>query len=182
MDVPGLSEEFYGPSAHEHPPTLTPTERKRFIHYYYPLWSLMRVDQSEWDSTLQGMTSQELYYLWEMAQLTQSIGREEVVPPPMFPNQPPDSIHSINHGRSQKRIDLEQRLWQQIERISWRFFEQDAHNPCVYAKHEGHPPFIVLWDHWQPPLKEIICHKYQSPVQLSPAVIEQYLWKDELDE
>ena len=177
-----MSEEFYGPSAHEHPLTLTPTERKRFIRYYYPLWSLMRIDQSEWDSTLQEMTSQELYYLWEMAQLTQSIGREEIVPPPMFPNQHPDSIHSINHGRSQKRIDLEQRLWQQIERNSWRFFEQDAHNPCVYAKHEGHPPFIVLWDHWQPPLKEIICHKYESLIQPSPEVIEQYLWKDELDE
>ena len=179
----GLSaEEFYGPGAQKHPPNLTRTERIRFIRSYYSLWSLMRLDPSEWDYRLQAMTSQELYYLWEMTLLTQSIGRKEIVPPPMFPDEPPDSVHSINSGRSDKRIALEQKVWEQIQRNSLRFFKRDAQNPSVYAKHEGFLWFVVLWDHWQPSLKDMVCHQSVSLKKPSPAVQEQYLWNDRLDE
>ena len=143
----------------------------------------MRLDRSEWESRLQAMTSQELYYLWEMTKLTQSIGREEIVPPPQFPDEPADSAHSINFGRSEKRKALELRTWQQIERNSWRFFERDAHNPITYAKHEGcFFGFVVLWDHWQPSLKDVVCHQSVSLMKPTPAVIEQYLWNNGLDE
>ncbi|KAI4120189.1 MAG: hypothetical protein LQ338_007192 [Usnochroma carphineum] len=159
----GLSaEEFYGPGAHKHPPTLTRTERTRFIRSYYSLWSLMRLDLSEWDPRLQAMTSQELYYLREMTKLTQSIGREEIVPPPMFPDEPSDSVHSINSGQSEKRMTLARRIWQQIQRNSRHFFERDAQDPSVFAKHEGFLWFVVLWDHWQPSLKDMVCHQSVS--------------------
>ena len=179
----GLSaEEFYGPGAHKHPPTLTCTERTRFIRSYYSLWGLMRLDLSECDSRLQAMTSQELYYLWEMTKLTQSIGQEEIVPPPMFPDEPSDSVHSINSGRSEKRIALEGIIWQQIQRNSWQFFERNAQDPSIYTKHEGFLWFVVLWDHWQPSLKDLVCHQSVSPRKLSPAVQQQYFWNDKLDE
>ena len=128
------------------------------------------------------MTSQELYYLREMTKLTQSIGREEIVPPPMFPRGPSDSVHSINSGQSEKRIALERRIWLQIQRNSWRFFERDAQDPSGYAKHEGFLWFVVLWDHWQPSLKDMVCHQSVSLVKPSPAVKEQYLWNTGLDE
>lgn len=160
VTVDGLTpDEFYGPGARKHPSTLTRTERPRFIRSYYNLWGLMRLDCSKWDSRLEAMTSQELYYLWEMTKLTQSIGREEIVPPPFNTHAHPDSYHSINWGQSEKRRALEQRAWQQIERNSWRFFERGAQDPSVYAKHEGScGTFIVLWDHWQSSLQEIVYH------------------------
>ena len=179
----GLSlEEFYGAGAHKHPPTLTRTERTRFIRSYYLIWSLMRLDPSKWEPRLQAMTSQELYYLREMANLTQSIGREEDVPPPMFPDQPPDSFHSINQGRSEKRIALEEKIWEQVQRNSRQFFDRDAQDTSIYAKHEGFLCFVVMWDHWQPSLKDIVCHQSVSTIRLSPEVVSQYLWNDGLDE
>lgn len=128
------------------------------------------------------MTSQELYYLCEMTILTQSIGREEIVPPPMFPHEPSDSVHSINNGRSEKRIALEGRIWQQIQRNSWQFFEQNAQDPSIYTNHKGFLWFVVLWDHWQPSLKDMVCHQSVSPRTISAAIQKQYLWNDELDE
>ena len=70
----------------------------------------MRLDPSEWDCRLQANTSQKLHYLWEMTKSTQSIGREEILPPQMFPTEPSDSVHSIHSGRSEKRIALERRI------------------------------------------------------------------------
>ena len=179
---PAEKEEFYGPGARQHPPTLTRTERTRFIRSYYSVWGLMKVDRSEWDSRLQGMTSQELHYLHEMTSLTESIGMEDIDPPPVLPLQPPDSLHSIIHSQEQKRYDLGQNIWQQIQRISWRIFEQDAPYTGIYAKHEGIHPFVTLWDHWQPSLKDVVCPKGQSKIKPSLAVTKQYLWNDELTE
>ena len=142
----------------------------------------MRLDRSAWDSRLQAMTSQELYYLREMTKLTQRIGREEIVPPPIFPHEPSDSVHSINSGQSEKRIALERRVWQQIQRNSWDFLERDAQDPSSYAKHEGFLWFVVLWDHWQPSLKDMVCHQSVSLMKPSPAVTEQYLWNNGFDE
>ncbi|KAL8711677.1 MAG: hypothetical protein Q9225_007075 [Loekoesia sp. 1 TL-2023] len=178
----GLSaEEFYGAGVFEHPPTLTRTERTRFIRSYYSLWSLMSLERSAWESRLQAMTSQELYYLHEMTKLTQSIGREEIVPPPRFPNAPPDSVDPIDFRRSEKRIALERRVWQQIQCNSLRFFERDAQHPSIAVKYEGYLWFVVLWDHWQPSLEDMVCHKSVSLIKPSQADREKYLWNESWD-
>ena len=122
----------------------------------------MRLDPSAWDCRLQATTSQELYHLWEMTKLAQSIGRDEIIPPPMFPIEFSNSIHSINSGRSKKRIALERRIWDQIQRNSWRFFGRGAQITSTYAKHEGVLWFVALSDHWQPSLKDMVCHQSVS--------------------
>ena len=172
----------YGAGARGHPPALTRTERPRFISTYYTLWGLMKLDASKWESKLEQMTSQQLYYLHEMTKLTQSIGREEVVPSPLFPDEPPDSVHSINSGRSDKRIALEERVWQQIQDNSQRIFSQDALYPDGYAKHEGFMWFVVMWDHWQPSLKDMVLHHSISSIRLSPDDEKKYLWDDSPEE
>ena len=139
----------------------------------------MKLDASEWESRLEHITSKQLYYLHEMTKLTQSIGREEAVPPPLFPDEPPDSVHSINTGRSEKRIALEERVWQQIQDICQRIFNQDALYPDVYAKHEGFMWFVVMWDHWQPSLKDMVLHQSTSRIKPSPDVVKRYLWDDD---
>ena len=59
-------QAYYDVRAGGHPPTLTRTERPRFILSYYTLWSLMKLDAPEWESRLEYLTSQQLYYLHEM--------------------------------------------------------------------------------------------------------------------
>ena len=178
--VDGLEPgEFYGAGAEEHPLTLTRTERERFIHTYYSLWGLLRIDTSAWDSRLQAMTSRELYYLHEMTKLTQSIGREETVPPPIYPNATSDSVNSTNHGRSEKRDAVERRVWQQIQHNSLLFFDRDALHAAVFAKHEGALEFVAIWDHWQPSLKEMVLHESRSTIKLSSAVKKEHFWNDE---
>ena len=142
----------------------------------------MGFDCSEWGSRLEGMTSQELYHLNEMIGLRESIGMEEVVPRPNLPLQPPDSFHSIDHSLVEKRFDLGQRIWEQIQRISWNIFNEDALCISVYAKHEGVYPFVALWDHWQLSLKDVVCHESRSAIKPSLAVRKQYLWNDDIDE
>ena len=171
--------DFYRAGAEEHPSTLTRTERKRFVRTYYSLWGLLRIDPSAWDSRLQAMTFRELYYLHEMTKLTQSIGREETVPQPMYPNVPPEAVNSINHGRSEKRDALERRVWQQVQHNSLRFFDRDALHAAGFAKHEGALEFVAIWDHWQPSLKEMVLHESRSTIKLSPAVKKEYFWNDE---
>ncbi|KAL9024258.1 MAG: hypothetical protein Q9196_006644 [Gyalolechia fulgens] len=170
-------EGCYGVGAREHPPRMTPTERTRFVQGYYTLWGLMNLNPSEWISRLEAMTSQELYCLHEMTKLTQNIG-EEILPPPLFPDQPPESIHAINIGRSEKRIAVEEAVWEQIEHISQRVFGQEAIHPEVYAKCEGFMWFVVIWDHWQPSLKDTVLHTSRSVKRPSPEFIKRCLWND----
>ena len=178
----GLSpEKFYGAGALKHPPTLTHTERIRFIRTYYSLWGLMKLDPADWAPRLESMTSQQLYYLHEMTKLTQSIGHEEELTPSQFPNQPPDSYHAINTGQSDKRIALENKAWERIQYVSQRFFQRDATDASVYAKHEGFLFFVVIWDHWQPSLKDVVCHLSRSTVRLGPEDERKCLWDDNFD-
>ena len=140
----------------------------------------MKLDYSEWDERLPEFTSQELYYMHEMSKLPQSIGREELVPPPMFPDQPPESIHSINWGQSDKRHHLEERIWEQIQNNTLRFLDRDAYTTEEYAKRNGFYPFVNIWDHWQPQLEEIVCQNGPKIGPLSPEVIRHHLWNNDL--
>lgn len=180
------ASEYYGADAWGHPRTLTRTERPRFIRSYYTLWGMMQSDDpSKWSSKLGSMTLKQLYYLHEMTKLTQSIGQgEEPVSPPMFPGEPPGTVHSINSSQSEKRIALGDKIWQQIQYLSQRFYHEDAHYTCVYAKHEGFMWFVVLWDHWQASLKDLVCHRVTTSATLkpSPALEKQYIWDDSSDD
>ena len=142
----------------------------------------MKLDVSEWEPRLEQMTSKQLYYLHEMTTLTQSIGREEGVPPPLFPDEPPDSVHSINSGRSEKRITLGERVWQQIQDVSKRIFDQDALHSEGYAKHEAFMWFVVMWDYWQPSLKDVVLHHSTSPIRPGLDVEKRYLWAEDPEE
>lgn len=141
----------------------------------------MKLDPAEWPPRLASMTSQQLYYIHEMTKLTQSIGHEEDIPPLPFPNVRPDSFDAVNLGQSDKRIALEDEIRNRIEYNSQRFFQIEAAHPSVYAKHEGFLFFVLVWDHWQPPLKELICYPPRSAIRLSPEETRRYLWDDNYD-
>lgn len=139
--------EIYGTA--KHPPNVTNSERLRFIRAYYQLWGMMNLEPAQWASRLESMKLKQLYYLCEMSKLTQSIGNEEKLPAP--------EARPIGRGRSKKRNSLEAKIWDHIESIYQRTYREKSDYPWIYAKHEGSLWFVVIWDHWQGSLKQIVC-------------------------
>ncbi|EPE26288.1 hypothetical protein GLAREA_02200 [Glarea lozoyensis ATCC 20868] len=136
----------YGPSS-THPPTLTMNERFRFIKSYYTLWSFLNLPLDSWYTNLIALDLREVYVLWEMCNLQQSIGKEEAIPPHPHPDADPDSFLAIHkHGQSQTRKRLQALISLYVERIS----VADAYNIWDLYKGEGSPGFMVIWDHSQP--------------------------------
>lgn len=140
----------------------------------------MTLDPTKWQSRLETMTLKQLYQLHEISKLTQSIGREEVVPAPQFPDAEPNSIHANNRGKEHEA--LSERIWQHIEHIYQRIHNRDAELVWVHSLYEGSYGFIVMWDHWQPSLREVVCGRRSIDSSPRPSFEKQYLWDDSSDE
>lgn len=178
-------EKIYGPLGDRrrwHPPTLTRTERPRFIRSYYQLWGMMKLGPAQWQSRLDSMTLKRLFELHEMTKLWQSIGREEVRPAPRCPNPKPNYVPDIDKGRSKERVALEQGIWQHIEHIYRPIHNAEPDAPWVYDLEEGAFGFVVIWDHWQPCLKELVLSLRPVDPCTRPEFAKQYLWDDTSDE
>lgn len=164
------------PARRHHPPYLTRAERPRFIRIYYQLWGLMKMDAAEWPDRLESTRLKDLCLLFEMCRLTQSIGKEEPIALPKFPNADPNSANAINWSRSQKRIDLSTRIWTHIEHTYQQLHHAAPERIDIYASQEGWPPFVAIWDHWQPCLKDWVCRAYASEP------MKEELWDESSDE
>lgn len=127
----------------------------------------MQLETAEWQSRLEHTRFKELYYLYEMSNLTQSIGREEILP-----NADPYSIDFIIRGRSDKRSTLGGRIWRHIDDTYQRTHSSRSDYPWTYGKLEGGLWFVVMLDHWQGSLKQIICGEPR------PSLEKQSLWDD----
>ena len=186
-------EKIYGPRGARkrcHPPNLTRTERPRFIRAYYQLWGMMKLDPAKWQSRFESMTLKRLYELCEMTHLQQSIGREEVIrahPPPCSP-----SYLSLLKERSKERVALEKRIWQHIEHLYQRVHEGEPESIWgikqpeslwgTYELEEGAYGFLVIWDHWQGCLKQVVLGLRPVGQCTEPDFVKQYIWDDTSDE
>ena len=128
------------------------------------------------------MTLKRLFELHEMTKLWQSIGREEVRPPPRWPNPKPNYVPDIDKGRSKERVALEKRIWQHIENIYRPIHNAEPDAPWAYALEEGADGFVVIWDHWQGCLKQIVIGLRPVDPCTRPDFVKQYLWDDTSDE
>ncbi len=168
-------QKYYGPGARRHPPSLTQAERLRFTRYYYQLWGIMQLDPAKWQSRLESMTLKQLYLLHEISKLWQSIGREEVGPVHRAP-------HLVFYYISNTRVALKERIWQQLEHIYRRIHNRGPELVCAYDLEEGAYGFVVMWDHWQGALKQVVCGLPPVDPCTRPAFVKQYLWGDSSDE
>lgn len=159
LAAPGFPlAEVYGAGTRRHPPHLTKAERRRFVRTYYQLWGLMKLDVAQSQAArLEAMTLKQLYHLCEMSMLTQNIGREEDVPVPLDLRQNPDSTAAIDHRRSKERRALAARIWKHLEQTFLHIHHEDADYVWLYAKEDGFLSSVVIWDHWQTCLKEVVC-------------------------
>ena len=176
-------ERWYGKRVHMHPRYLTHTERIRFTRSYYLLWGLMTLPPASWQPRLELLTLKQLYHLLEMSTLTQSIGRgEEEIPSPRLPNEKPYSAPAINRGRSKKRHSLQKAIWAQLESAFERIHHSSPEDVSAYSLEEGSLGFIVMWDHWQGSLKELVCQRRpNAKAPLTDSEI-QYCWGESEDE
>lgn len=178
-------EKIYGPLGARkryHPPNLTRTERPRFIRAYYQLWGMMKLDPAKWLSRLESITLKRLYELHEMTHLWQSIGREEVRPAHPHPCSS-NYISSINKQQSKECVALEKRIWQHIEHIYQRIHNGDPEFVWgTYELNEGAYGFLVIWDHWQGCLEQVVLGLRPVGPCTQPDFVKQYIWDDTSDE
>lgn len=142
----------------------------------------MRVGAAEWQSRLEALTLKQLYHLYEMTKLTQSIEGEDLILKPLFPNADPSSFHAISLDQSQERIALGKKTWEHIEQTYQRIHHKEAEWPWDLAKDEGFLWCIVLWDHWQESLKQIVCDRQATQPSTRLLFEQQYLWDDSSEE
>jgi hypothetical protein len=147
-----------------HPPHLTPLERSRFIRTYYFLWSFMKIDATEWPARFKCLRLKDLYLIFEISHLPQSIGNEEVVTFFWHPSHP-RSVENTTCRRSQKRIELNCQIWAHIEHQYQAIHREAPEYINAYALEEGCPDFVGIWDHWQPSLKSWVCRPRGKPHQ-----------------
>ncbi|KAL8959824.1 MAG: hypothetical protein Q9193_003374 [Seirophora villosa] len=168
------AEEYYGAGANGHPPYLTLTERPRFIRSYYQFWGILSIDSLEQQqSRLQSMSLKQLLYLCEMSWLPNGMGPGEDVDP--------ESEAVIYEQRIQAREALSKRILEHTESTYRRIHGQDMGLIWVIAMEEGYSDFLVMWDHWQSSLKEVVCgRRAKEPPYKKEFHLE--LWEDSPNE
>ena len=142
------------------------------------------MDPGKWQSRIESMILKQLYEVYEISKLRQSIGREEVRPAHQFTDARPGSLRAINRERSRERVALGEKIWQYIEQTFQRFYHREAENDFwgVDDLYEGTPGYIVMWDHWQPTQKFILCGRQRQPSTPRPSFEKQYFWEDSSEE
>lgn len=144
---------------------------------------MMKKDTVDWAKRLEKIKLKELYLLFEMSKLNQSIGMEEVLPSFPDPQPLPGSYHAINRRFSEKRQQLSKFIWKDIKKTYLRTRNEEASDLwAVNVKAEGYLNFLVLWDHWQYDLKSVACtrgSRIQNPEVKSQ---KESFWEDSSDE
>ncbi|KAL1967196.1 hypothetical protein VTN77DRAFT_3487 [Rasamsonia byssochlamydoides] len=158
-------KSYYPPSG-LHPPCLTPTERPRFIGSYYQLWGLMRLDPASRRQRLDSMTLKQLYRVYEMALLQQTIGDETI---PAAAQQ------------ERERGDLAGEIWNHIQCTYQRIHKREASFVGIYGLEEGFSVHYILFDHAQELVKEVVCGKLAGAPKPNP-VPEESVWTPPSDD
>ncbi len=168
------AEEYYGQGIDGHPPYLTRTERRRFIRSYYQLWGLLELDNlQQRQSRLHSVSLKQLLYLCEMSWLPNGMG----------PGEDVDSEWraAIYQERIQARQALSKWILEHTESTYRRIHGQDMELIWVNAMDEGYGDFLLMWDHWQNSLKEVVCGtRSKEPPYKREMHLE--LWEDSPDE
>ena len=99
----------------------------------------MNFDAAEWQSRLKLMKLKDLYYLCEMCNLGQNMGREAVL-------RDPNSVHALTEHRAvrAKLNTLGHIIWKQIDLRYRNIYIEGSDWPWIYAKHEGRYGFVVM--------------------------------------
>ncbi|KAJ5587658.1 uncharacterized protein N7459_003423 [Penicillium hispanicum] len=183
VKAPGYDlAKFYGAGARRHPPRLTGTERRRFIRSYYQTWGLLRSDSAGVQRILESTTLKQLYQLYEMCELLQNIGRDEVLPSLQNTGAAPTSGVMLTLQRPKARKTVQSQIWKRLQHVSKRVRNEHAEDVTLYAKEDGFLFFVVIWDHWQPTLKEMVCGRQLTDPSPDVELEKTYLWDDSSDE
>ena len=177
------TEDYYGAGALQHPPYLTRTERPRFIRSYYQYWGLLTINNTtEWHSRLQSTSLKQLIRLCEISWLPDDIRPGEGAASfRRDQDDGPDSKTALTDQRSQASEELSKMVSEQTERMYRRLHGQDMGLIWAYAIGEGYMNFLVMWDHWQSSLKEVVCARRMKEPPYKK-VFHWELWEDSSDE
>jgi len=112
----------------------------------------MRAEPSDWERLLEPITSlRQLYYLFELCGLPDRFREGD--------GAAPGSIARMNGGapERQARGALRSAVWARLERVYRSVHDGYPEDVRSYALEDGFQEFVVIWDHWQDSLKQIVC-------------------------
>lgn len=139
---------------------------------------MLKLDPTEWLQRLEPKTLKQLYELHEISELRQCIGRGKDMTALPSSDAAPNPIQSIAQAGSDERGALRETIGKRLELVFERIHERPAELVSAYSLSEGSRGFVVIWDHWQPCLKEIVCGRRPLDPTLRPSFEKQYLWDD----
>ena len=165
----------------QHPPHLTPRERRRFIRTYYLLLRFyLFEDQSTWSEQLYRLSLKSLYLLLELSRLNQYLPGEAET----------DGHHRTSrfarvttYQGGSKRGHLQLAIQEALERK----FESAWSVSFIYPwllelQDEGALGYLLIWDHSQLVLQEICCAPSMSSMKTRAEVNSTDIWYDSEDE
>ena len=121
------------------------------------------------------MTSQELYYLHEMAY--SRILYEDRISFVDYRKRPPESMNSKEYNRPDNRMDLFERIWREIEGRSLQYFGWQPSTTIGCAAEWGADYFMAMFDHNHQAVKDMIFRNQKS--KLGPSVEKALFWDDD---
>ena len=174
------AEDYYGAGARRHPPYLTRTERPRFIRAYYRLWGLMSIDDVvERRSRLRSMSLKQLLYLCEISWLPKGMGPSEEAM--QSSADPGIALRTESSQCYQARRALSKLVLEQTESAYRRIHGGEMEAIWVIAMDEGYDTFLVMWDHWQSSLLDVVCSR-RSKEPPYKKEFHMELWEDSDEE
>lgn len=146
---------------------------------------MLKMNEAELQTRLESMKLKELCHLYEMSQLPGSFGGgEEVLPPPRYSikNPNPQNRYHLYPTVSEKRVKLERMILEHLKETYRRTHEGEQMDGIwAYSQEDGFDGFMVIWDHWQVNLKEVVCKVYSRNPHLNKGYNWE-LWDDSSDE
>lgn len=67
-------------------------------------------------------------------------------------------------------------MWDRIHEIHCEAWGQEADTLDLYAMEDGYMGYVVLWDHWQEDLQQIICRWKPTELGKQATLDRTHLW------
>ena len=155
------------------PKVLTSKERLRFSRAYYQLLSLLWLQEADRQHRLQSITNlRHLYYLYELSFLEQSVGKAEVL----------SVIPGSRYSGSPQRIALRDAIWDRLGDVYRSAHGKEPEDVQIYGMEDGYMWYVVMWDHWQDNLRQVICGLQPTELGQQAALDKTHLWESDEEE
>ena len=144
----------------------------------------MRLSLADCELRIKSMSLKQLYLLKELFALPQYVGHNEETSYRLDPWSEFRQGVTVNYEYSAKFYKISNLVWKHIEYLYEGIHDRPFVDTVTEGLYDGYVVFVVIWDHWQACLKELVCGPCLNPrAPKSEQIFEKgYLWEESSDE